>query len=213
MNAHLSSSLRSRKKAQMGMVLLLCLIFLTALTLLGLSASAEAILQNQLAANLQETERAKQSALAALSWAEHWLLEMEGPVPETCSTSCDGLKLHAQGNFPSNPESEDLSWWMDQGHEAGIDPLTGERIAPVASDNTHPPVWIIEAIHEVLPAESGATDLQVWYRILARGHGRTDAGISVVESIVVRSWAGTSELCPGSEPTASCGRVAWRELR
>ncbi len=212
-----------RFKAQAGMVLLLCLIFLTALTLLGLSASAEAILQNQLTANLQETERAKQSALSALSWAEDWLLGLEDTTPETCSTTCDGLKVHAQGSLPVNPEFKDLSWWLDQGHEAGIDPLTGDLISNIASGSFNPPVWIIEAIHEIPPAESGATDLQVWYRILARGSGRTNTGISVIESIIVRSWAsiesteptetGLAGICPGAEPGAKCGRVSWRELR
>lgn len=223
MNTFLSSSPRYRLKPQAGMVLLLCLIFLTALTLLGLSASAEAILQNQLAANLQETERAKQSALSAQSWAEDWLLGLEDTAPETCSTTCDGLKVHAQGSLPLNPEFKDLSWWLNQGHEAGIDPLTGNLISEIASSSFSPPVWIIEAIHEISPAESGATDLQVWYRILARGSGRTDAGISVVESIIVRSWAsiestestetGLAGICPGTEPGAICGRVSWRELR
>jgi Tfp pilus assembly protein PilX len=223
MNTFLSGSPRYRLQTQAGMVLLLCLIFLTALTLLGLSASAEAILQNQLAANLQETERAKQSALGALSWAEDWLLGLDGTAPETCTSACDGLKVHTQGSLPVKPEFKDISWWLDYGHEAGIDPLTGELIASIAGGSVHPPVWIIEAIHEITPAESGATDLQVWYRILAHGSGRTATGISVVESIVVRSWApventdsaetGIPATCPGVEPTTKCGRVSWRELR
>jgi Tfp pilus assembly protein PilX len=223
MNSLLSNSPRYRLKNQAGMVLLLCLIFLTALTLLGLSASAEAILQNQLAANLQEAERAKQSALSALSWAEDWVLGLDGTTPETCSTACDGLKIHAQGGLPVNPEFNDLSWWLEQGHEAGIDPLTGELVSKIAGNNINPPVWIIEAVHEISPTESGTTDLQVWYRILARGNGRTDAGISVVESIVVRSWTsientepaetGIPGRCPGAEPDTKCGRISWRELR
>ena len=223
MNSLLFRSAPYRLKTQAGMVLLICLIFLAALTLLGLSASAEAILQNQLAANLQETERAKQSALSALSWAEDWLLGLDGTAPETCSTTCDGLKIHVQGGLPVNPEFRDLSWWLDQGHEAGIDPLTGELISKIAGNSFDPPVWIIEAVHENLPTESGATDIQVWYRILARGSGRTDAGISVIESIIVRSWTpientaptetGKTGTCPGAEPTAKCGRVSWRELR
>ena len=205
------------------MVLLICLIFLAALTLLGLSASAEAILQNQLAANLQETERSKQSALSALSWAEDWLLGLDGTAPDTCSTTCDGLKVHAQGDLPASPEFREISWWVDQGHEAGIDPQTGDLITKIADGSFDPPIWIIEAVHEIPPTESGATDLQVWYRILARGNGRTDTGISVVESIVVRSWTtiegteptetGIPGTCPGAEPTADCGRVSWRELR
>ena len=223
MNILLSRLPCYRLKAQAGMVLLLCLIFLAALTLLGLSASAEAILQNQLTANLQETERAKQSALSALSWAENWLLGLDGTAPVPCNTTCDGLKVHVPGDLPVNPEFKDLSWWLDQGHEAGIDPLTGNLISKIAGGSIRPPVWIIEAIHEIPPTESGSTDLQVWYRILARGNGRTDAGISVVESIIVRSWAsientepaetGIPGTCPGADPSAKCGRVSWRELR
>ena len=208
---------------QCGMVLLLCLIFLTALTLLGLSASAETILQNQLAANLQETERARQSASAALSWAEDWLIEQQGPAPETCAERCSSLFVHTAGALPAHPEFEDLSWWMDNGHEAGIDPLTGNRITVIGSNSINAPLWVIETIHEIPPAESGAADLQVWYRILTRGSGHTETGVSVIESIVTRSWASidvadnpdevTASPCPGSEPTAECGRVSWRELR
>jgi len=205
------------------MVLLLCLIFLTALTLLGLSASAEAILQNQLAANLQETQRARQSALAALTWAEEWLLGLDETAPEICDTGCDGLKAHSKGTLSANPESEDLSWWVDQGHEAGVSPLTGARIARITGSSIDPPMWIIEVIHELPSTENEAADLEVWYRILARGSGRSVAGVSVVESIVVRSWAsaestepaenGMPRTCTASSPTAKCGRVAWRELR
>lgn len=212
-----------RLHQQTGVALLFCLIFLTALTLLGLSASADAVLQNRLAANLQETERAKQSAFAALSWAEHWLLELEGPAPESCAEACDGLYVHAPGDLPPHPEFESLSWWMDQGHEAGIDPLTGHRMTTISAESYNRPVWIIEAVHAIPPADNGTDDLQVWYRILARGSGQTGNGISVVESILVRSWAsidstivtktGTAGICPGSEPSAKCGRVAWRELR
>lgn len=214
---------RSMFRTQAGMVLLLCLIFLMTLTLLGLSASSDTILQNRLTSNLQETERAKQSALLGLSWAEHWLLELSGPPPETCSEPCTGLFLHAAGELPPNPEFEDFSWWMDQGHEAGIDPLTGNRLTTISRHNIKPPVWIIEVAQTMLPAENGTLDLQVWYRILVRGSGRTDAGVSVIESTVVRSWpvVADTELtdtnaagpCPGSGLLAVCGRFSWRELR
>ena len=218
------SGLSSRlHKTQSGMVLLLCLIFLTALTLLGLSASADTILQNQLAANLQETERARQSASASLSWAEDWLLELAGPAPETCAERCAGLFVHTTGSLPAHPEFEDLSWWVAHGHEAGIDPLTGDRISTIGTGSINTPLWIIETVHEIPPVESSAADLQVWYRILTRGSGRTESGVSVIESVVTRSWLSivdaddtdesTTATCPGSETAAGCGRVSWRELR
>ncbi len=208
---------------QIGMVLLLCLIFLMALTLLGLSASADTILQSKLATNLQETERAKQSALLALSWAENWLLKLDGPPLGNCANPCDGLNLHANGELPLHPEFESFSWWMNNGHEAGISPLTGDRMATISGDSINAPVWIIETVKTIQPSENGNPDLQVWYRILARGSGRTVSAISVIESTLVRSWpihedselpvTDVSDTCPGSGLPTICGRFAWRELR
>jgi Tfp pilus assembly protein PilX len=210
-------------KTQSGMVLLLCLIFLTAMTLLGLSASADTILQNQLSANLQKTERAKQSALASLNWVEDWLLGLDGPAPETCTTRCEGLYLHSPGDLPPHPEHESLSWWQDHGHQAGFDPATGNQIAHLAGAGTSPHLWLIEAVYSIPPSGNSTGDLLVWYRILARGQGQTESIISVIESTVVRSWPSMTEPdlsvndgskpCPGSRSAEKCSRISWRELR
>ena len=222
MTLHLPVPTPAKHAAQTGMVLLLCLIFLTTLTLLGLTASADAILQNKLSANLQETERARQSALAALSWAESWLLGMDSSAPETCIEPCSGVKIHAQGTISAHPEYEGLSWWLQYGHEAGVDPITGTRTAPVTNDSIDPPIWVIELVHTLPPAEDGSTNLQTWYRILARGSGQSNTVVSVVESTIVRSWPSSDDtetttrpsgLCPGADPASKCGRLGWRELR
>ena len=208
---------------QNGMALLLCLIFLMALTLIGLSAASDTILQNRLTSNLQEAERAKQSALLTLSWAEQWLLSLDGDPPEGCTAPCDGLKLHSAEDLPANPESENISWWLEQGHEAGIDPVTGGRVVTIARDSFDVPVWIIEVVKTTPAMAEGNPHLQVWYRILARGSGRTGSTVSVMESTVVRSWPLIDNKEPG-DPVASvscsrlglpseCGRYAWRELR
>lgn len=195
-------------KPQTGMVLLFCLLFLLALTLLGLSASADAILQTQLAANLHESERARQSALAALSWAEDWLLGLEGPSLETCVTPCEGFKLHLPGNLASRPEIENLSWWQAQGYEAGIDPLNGDRQVSFAASSVTPPMWVIEQVHEIPAAADGTTAALAWYRILVRANGQTDRALAVIESTVTRSWSATE-----SSDTTEPGRVSWRSLR
>jgi len=208
-------------RACRGMVLLLCLLFLLVLSLLGLSASAETVLQGKLSANLQDSERAKQSASLASSWAGHWLLSLEGPAPEFCTASCDGLILHAPGGLPPSPETESVDWWMANGQEAGVDPITGERLQTIGGDSAYAPVWIIQTVKTITPAESGEPDLQIWYRILARGAGHSETAVSVVESLVVRSWPVAPDdgsfsiadgICPGSTPTAICGRFAWREI-
>ena len=220
MSALSMKSAASGFNTQTGVVLLLCLIFLTALTLLGLSASADTILQSQLTANLQQAGRAKQSALTGLSWAENWLLELHGPAPENCTEPCDGIYIHTPGELPAHPEFESFSWWTDQGYEAGIDPLSGHRIATINRGGINAPVWIIEAVHTSLPAENGTSDTQVWYRLMARGSDQENTAVSVIESTVVRSWPSiastelaSSERCPGSNSGAKCGRVSWQELR
>ena len=192
---------------QTGMALLFCLLFLTALTLLGLSASADAVLQSQLALNLRETERANQSAFATLLWAEKWLLELQGPAPDTCPLPCDGLKLHPAGSLAADPELEDLSWWQTQGHEAGIDPYTGSRLEFFTSSNGSPPMWVVEASHEEVLSEDGTADTQTWYRVIVRSGGQTGSTIAVLESTITRPWPG------GQGSGHDSGRVSWRNLR
>ena len=194
--------------SQSGMVLLFCLMFLTALTMLGLSTSADTILQHQLASNLQQTELAKQTARATLHWAEQWLDELQGPAPETCSTACDGFTVHPLGRLTLHPEFADLDWWQSHGYEAGVDPLTGERVASIGVSTIHPPLWVIEIIHDLPASGDNANPDLVWYRILARGSGRTDTAVSVVESVVAKSWSVDDE-----QNQQTNGRVSWRELR
>lgn len=194
--------------SQSGMVLLFCLMFLTALTILGLSASADTILQHQLATNLQQTELAKQTARTTLHWAEQWLDEIQGPAPETCSTACEGFTVHPLGRLTPHPEFANLNWWQSHGYEAGVDPLTGERLASIGISTIHPPLWIIEVIHDLPTGGESANPDLVWYRIVARGSGETDRAVSVVESIVAKSWSVDDE-----QNKQITGRVSWRELR
>lgn len=211
------------KNSHTGMALLVCLIFLTALTLLGLSAYGDTVLQNQLVANLQKSEHARQSALSALTWAEDWLLRLEGPVPDYCQKPCDGLYVHLPGELPVNPESESLSWWQAHGYETGMDPLTGGQLTGVGPYENNRSVWLIEVLHSIPPAIDGSDNLLVWYRILARGSNRSQTVVSVVESIIVRSWplvenTVSAELdptntCSDEQSDTECGRVSWRELR
>lgn len=206
-----------------GVALLLCLLFLASLALLGLSASTESVMQGMLTSNLQDDRRARESALGAQRWAEQWLLGLGGAAPAGCKQPCQGVVIHAAGSLPAHPEFADLSWWKANGHEAGIDPMTGERVASFAIDSIDPPMWIIEFLHGVPAGTSGYRDDQTWYRILARGSGRTPASVSVVESVVSRPWRSqttadrtttvSQDPCPGFNPVANCARVAWRSLR
>lgn len=199
---------------EQGIVLLLCLFFLTALMLLGLSASADTILQNQLVSNYMESQRVQQSAQTALRWAEHWLLDLDEPPPKLCITTCKGQLLRARGDLPAQPELEGAAWWQSNGQLAGIDPLSSMQTTTSGAANSAPSLWIIEMAHEVPASADGSTPTHAWYRILARASGRTKSSISIVESIVMRTWPTEKPgPCFGLTPGTECGRVSWRQLR
>jgi Tfp pilus assembly protein PilX len=203
------------------MVLLLCMIFLTAMMLLGLSASTDTILQSQLSSNLQETERARQNAQTTLIWAEQWLLKLESPLPENCESPCNPLPISSTGILPPDAEFKPYSWWQEVAYEAGTEPTEPRSETSVNNTSANNPLWLIEAIHSIPAAQDGSTDLHVWYRILARGSGRAGKVVAVVESLVVRPWPlvePTEKLATQDsgicfDQAENCGRVSWRELR
>jgi len=210
-----------RRCHQTGIVLLLCLLFLTALTMVGLAATADTFMQGRLATNLQDSERALQAALSAQAWAENWLLGQSGTAPQTCSTPCAGVYLHAGGSLPEHLENEAVDWWVANGHEAGIDPDTGARLGPPPTGRAQPAYWLIETLSTQADASDNA-GTTAWYRILARGVGRSNVNYSVVESVLVRSWSGVTGATGGNNADTSgnncsvaggCGRMAWRVLR
>jgi len=221
-NTQPSGFLATRPGHHTGMVLLLCLLLLCSLTLVGLSATADSTLRARIAANRQDSERAAQTARTALIWAENWLLDQGGSAPQVCTPPCGGLKLHAAGSLPVHPEREDADWWAANGHEGGVDPLSGTPLLALPAAGSQPVYWLLESVHEE-PAADGTGTL-AWYRVLARATGRGDRVVSVVASLLLRSWpqAGHSadsaaeengSGCNPSEAPPVCGRVAWQILR
>lgn len=198
---------KSGRTRQQGMVLLLCLIFMTALTLLGLSASTDTITQTQLAANLHDAERARQNAQLSLQWAEQWLSGLAGPAPQSCSSGCSGFVTQPAASLGHDLQSASFTWWTAHGYEVGLDPQSGVRLASVGVPGADPPIWIIQSLYHSAATADGSTPALDWYRILVRTTGQSSNTVAVTESIVKKSWGATgSAALPVS-------RVAWQELR
>lgn len=192
---------------QQGMVLLLCLIFMTALTLLGLSASTDTITQTQLAANLHDAERARQNAKLSLQWAEQWLSGRAGPAPQSCSSDCTGFFIQPAASLDYDLQSASLAWWTAHGYEVGLDPQSGVRLATIGAPGTDPPIWIIQSLHHSAATADGSTPALDWYRILVRTTGQSSNTVAVIESTVKKSWDATGSTA------MPANRVAWQELR
>lgn len=192
---------------QHGMVLLLCLIFMTALTLMGLTAASDTITQTQLAANLHDAERARQSGQLSLQWVEQLLFGLTGPAPDICSANCTGVFAHPADSLDYNLQSAPLAWWTSHGYQVGLDPETGAKLATIGSPGFDPSIWVIQSLHHSPASADGSSPQLDWYRILVRTTGRSSNTVSVIESVVKIGWSGTAAAA------APARRVAWQELR
>jgi Tfp pilus assembly protein PilX len=196
------------------MVLLLCLIFMTALTLLGLATTSDTLLQKQLANNLRDAEFAKQTAHLSLQWVEQWISQLPATTVINCDQNCGGFYAKPAGSLDSAIEFQPFTTWQLQGFEAGLDPVTGERQNTFGANTIEPPMWLIEHLHHS-PATvdsntpANETPEKDWYRILVRSTGKSQNTVSVFESVIVRSQQNSDQTTASS----AIKRVSWQELR
>lgn len=145
--------------AQRGAALVVALLFLVALTLLGLAALGGNTLQQRMAYSLSETNRAFQAAESALVGGETWLeAQTARPVPD-CGMAGEGCPL-AVAIWPAvipgpvnetpppatgprgmssnaidvpadkrKPNYAFTDWWLDHGRLFGFDYVDGQTPA------------------------------------------------------------------------------------
>lgn len=214
-----------------GAVLLLCIMLLAAVTLLGLAAASDYVLQERMSNNLAGGAYAEQSANAALGWGEAWLMGLAGSErPTACNEPCAQSDIiRTEGAYGPTPQHQDSDWWQQHGFAAGHDPVSGALLDAVQAEMANQAYWLIEEIHisnwqqDQLPGpEQGAGSEMGYYRIYASGSALHSMRFSVTESIVARPWGNAawtdsfprprnvSNFCYRGPPVAPCGRVAWR---
>jgi hypothetical protein len=211
-----------------GAVLLVCLLMLAALTLLGIAAAWDHILQDRMSVNLSKRAQAGEFANAALAWGEDWLMGTPGSTrPPPCPGPCTSAEvIRSPGAFGPLPQFQDAGWWASHGFRAGTDPETGAILNPQLAGLDPPAFWIIEELHveATNEAEDPASETG-FYRLLSRGSTGNSPGYAVTESIVARPWgdAVLTSGFPASAPhpgfcrelafTGHCGRQAWRQVQ
>lgn len=206
---------------QSGAALIMCLLLLSALCLLGLSAASEHHMQVRMSENLDSGLARRFEAQHALDWAEAWLLGLPGAErPLVCQAECSPPDIIRQeGAFGPAPEHQDLDWWRHNGHAAGY--LPGNEPSGFGG-----PWYLIEQVH--LESSTDPEPLQpetAYYRILARGSSASGSQNSVIEAVLARPWGheslsngfpptpGTASFCMTEPVKPPCGRVAWRLRR
>ena len=186
-----SSAVRAHNPTnQRGAVLIFCLIFLLVLTLMAVTGMESAILDEKMAANMRDHNLAFEAAEASLKVAEDWIAT-QSDLP---ATSADGStivwildapdpNLTDSDNWWEVSGTDTHSWWKDNAIQ-----VTG--IAEVASA----PRYLIEQYYTSSKGQSMAIGTgspggtRVFYRITARGVGRSTSAVVQLQSTFVKLY-------------------------
>ena len=197
-------NLASAKK-QGGAALIVALIFLVALTVLGVAALDGNTLQQRMTVGLSENVRSFQAAESALAVAENWLTaQVVQPAPDCdpdattspCGTS--NTAIWATGATPeinlANLRNE--AWWTLKGRTYTNDYIDGGTPVAVSerqlANTAVQPAYVIEQLGS---DNSGSLvrgvgrSFQLWYyQISAKGHGSVRQAPALVQSVFSRPF-------------------------
>lgn len=153
-------------KNQSGMVLITGLIFLLLMTILGMTSVQTTTLDERMASNLNDRNRAFQAAEIALRQAENQIMTIASPFNLSTTTVA--------------PDPNDDDGWTD---EIAVDEDNeNDMIDPVTvPDVVAQPVYVIQCFNADDPA-CGISR----YRVTARGQGAIATSVVVLETIVAR---------------------------
>jgi type IV pilus assembly protein PilX len=169
-----------------GMVLISALLLLLVATIMAASMFRSFGVQEKIAGNLREKERALHAAQMAQQYAEWWLLSGTAPQPVVCNGPVNSSPGQTCSNALGNPTS--IPW------------ANGVTYAPIGMSVSSAPqngTYSIAPQFYVWKIGQGAGgDL---YQIDALGYGGTPNAVAVVESTFVFKTSGN---CP--EPTLIC---------
>ena len=175
------------KRKQLGVALIMSLVFLTLLTILGLTSMSTTILQEKMAANMKDKNLAFQAAETGLRTAEQWVnVQLSKPVfPNNAS----GLYLPSTTAVPI---WDSLDWTATANLVVYPNTPSGSGVGSLATVGTLPK-YIIEDMGEeqdgslVLPKDYKGVGKTV-LRITARGTGGTDSAQVMVQSTFARPF-------------------------
>lgn len=178
-------NMESRLTQQSGFALVVSLLILVVLTLLGVSMFSNVGLQQRMASNTREKNRAFQAAQTALKYGEWWLSQSGNA---TQGASCSGTT--SQPRVCSNELLNSTSVLPWASGTTYAPPLSGQLVvSPLGGVNTYnsAPQYYIQYLE---------TDVQTggnYYRITAWASGGNANAVAVVQSIyLVNAGAGNS---------------------
>lgn len=179
---------RKPKSAQTGVVLVVCLVFLVALTLLAVGGMEETIVEERIAGNIQDQNRAFQAAEASLQVAENWLGD-QTILPVTSTTGSTNVWAT---NSP-DPDTDNDPWWNERPSSWWDAGTNTTSISNISSVNAQPQ-YLIEQFFVSTQGNDlteGTGDLpsdRILHRITARGEGANSNSQVLLQSTYIRPY-------------------------
>jgi type IV pilus assembly protein PilX len=172
---------------QRGMVLVTSLLLLVVVTLLAVSMFRSFGLDEKIAGNVREKQRALSAAETAEQFAEFWLSNGNGSTGITCGAP---LVSSSVGQVCSNPLASPTTtpWTVGVNYLYAPSPATTMNISPSGVGNyAHTPSFYI--------AYLGTTSTGTLYQIDAVGYGGSPDSAAVVEATYAISASTQCKSC------------------
>jgi type IV pilus assembly protein PilX len=180
----MSSNSPILRRKQSGMALVTAILLLVVMTIMAISMMRSYGVEEKIAGNTREKERALNAAVSAQQYAEYWLSANASPV----AAGCAGVVSSAIGQICTLPllDFSAVPWasgvTYTQFTSNPIDGVTNTIAAVGASQGTYyaAPVFYITDLGPNKGAPVGEL-----YQIDATGYGGTPNAVAVVESTYV----------------------------
>jgi type IV pilus assembly protein PilX len=186
MNAKSHSQSHRNVRRERGLVLISALLLLLVATIMAISMFRSYGVQEKLAGNLREKERALHAAQTAQQYAEYWLSSGSASQPVSCTTGASSSVGQTCTNAMADPTV--LPWTTGVSYVP-----TGMSVSTTPQNGTYvkePQFYVFYV------GKGGGGDL---YQIDALGYGGTTNAVAVVESTYVVKTAGRC-----GDPTLIC---------
>ena len=186
------------RTAQCGIVLVSSLLLLLVVTIMALSMFRSFGIQEKIAGNMREKQRALQAAVSAQQYAESWLMtNSAGNPPIACAAGLLNANLNeGQICTPSTPAIDftSLPWTSGVTYTPTGMLITGPSVPNVLANPTYfkaPTFYITDMGVSFDPSIQGEI-----YQVDAVGYGGNSNTVAVVESTYAVYTGSTCRGCP-----------------
>jgi type IV pilus assembly protein PilX len=179
-----STSISLRSRTQGGAVLVVSLIILLVLTVLAVSMSQTARLQERMTGNMRDSDVAFQSAEAALRDGESFLSSFDdAPGQCTAPVSTADCDVFEPGALDTIDLRVDLSFWNTNEFEYGVDGT--KEIFNGGGSGTEDPSYVLEVedfVRDDMSKPPTSDNGRYFYRVTSQSTGMTDTARAVLQS-------------------------------